>query len=193
MLWNRTYGGLGSDKAYAVAASNSDYIITGDTQSQGAGNSDVWVIKVDSNGKEVWQKTLGGKDFDSAACISAAENGSFLVAGFTLSFGNGMRDVWVSKIDSDGSVQWSFTLGRTGYEEAYGVVKGEENELVLAGWTDFTGQGRYDYYVVDVEVELKSVGDYVWPVYVAIGFGILSLPIFVFVRRRKERIGLEFG
>ena len=188
LLWNRTYGGLGSDKAYAVTASDGVYAIAGDTQSQGAGNSDAWVIKVDSNGKLVWQKTLGGEDFDSVACITATKNGSFLVGGFTLSFGNGMRDMWLSKIDSDGSVHWSFTLGRKGYEEAYGVVEAEGQEVVLTGWTDFTGQGRYDYYVAALEIELTPANSDLWLVYVVLVLGGLFLAFSAFMGRHRNGI-----
>jgi hypothetical protein len=149
-VWNRTYGGTESDKAYAITNCDGDYVLAGETHSQGAGDTDAWVIKVDSNGELLWQKTLGGKNFDSAACVTATEDGSCYVVGFTLSFGNGMRDIWCSKIDSVGNVTWSFALGRSGYEEAYGIIASKGNELVLAGWTDFTNQGRYDYYVADL-------------------------------------------
>ncbi len=51
VIWSRTFGGLGSDKAYAVATQNNDCIVVGDTQSLGAGNSDAWIVKVNSCGE----------------------------------------------------------------------------------------------------------------------------------------------
>jgi len=188
VIWNRTFGGLRSDKAYAIATHEQECIIVGDTQSRGAGNSDAWIIKVNSCGELVWQKTLGGLDFDSAVCITASGKGC-LLGGFSLSFGNGMRDIWLSKIDLEGNVQWSFALGRTGYEEAYGIVGLEDEALVVGGWTDFAGQGRYDYYVARLNVELNSSGELCWIVFIAfLGILLLIFSIVVLTRRNKSAV-----
>jgi len=168
-LWNRTYGGPASDKAIAVAQSDAGFIVVGETQSQGAGNVDAWIMSVDSSGQQLWERTLGGANFDTASCIAPTEDGSFLVGGFTFSFGSGMRDFWISKIEQDGRVSWSAAIGRSGYEEAYGVVEVKENEFVSAGWTDFTGQGRYDFYVVDAEVTPDSMGNVAWLIVISVG------------------------
>jgi len=80
----------------------------------------------------------------------------YLVGGFTFSFGSGERDFWLFKVDDSGNIPWSCTVGRSGYEEAYAVLKVAENEYVIAGWTNSIGQGSYDFYVVKASVENKS-------------------------------------
>ncbi len=102
------------------------------------------------------------------------------MGGFSFSFGNGMRDIWVSKINIEGNVQWSFALGRAGYEEAYGIVGLEDEAFVVGGWTDFTGQGRYDYYVARLNVGLNSSGEWCWIVFIAVS-GILFLTCSIVV------------
>lgn len=152
LLWNKTYGGPESDKAYAIASAPDGCIIAGNTYSYGAGNSDAWIIKIDLNGKLLWDKTFGGKEYDSPSCMSQAQGGGYLVAGTTFSFGNGNRDFWLFKVSDNGNIVWSCTVGRSGYEEAYGVVNAGNNYYAMAGWTDSIGAGgRYDFYIVKIQ------------------------------------------
>jgi hypothetical protein len=161
LLWNRTYGGLESDKAYGIAPAVDGSIIAGDTRSKGAGDSDAWIIKIDLNGNFVWDKTFGGEGFDVPTCITPLSNGDYLVGGITFSFGNGQRDFWLFKINNAGRALWSCTVGRSSYEEAYAVVQNAEDmflgdKYVMAGWTNSIGQGKYDFYIVKLEVPSEN-------------------------------------
>lgn len=153
LSWNKTYGGLQSDKAYAIAETAGEYVIAGDTRSKGNGDNDAWIIKIDSNGDLLWDETVGGEGFDMPTCVTVSNSGGYLVGGFTFSFGNGERDFWLFKVDDSGNIPWSSTVGRSGFEEAYAVLEVAENEFVMAGWTNSIGQGHYDFYVVKISVE----------------------------------------
>jgi hypothetical protein len=157
LLWDKTYGGTQSDKAYAVAETTDGYVV-GDTRSKGAGDNDAWIIKVDLDGNMIWDKTVGGEGFDMPNCGAASNYGGYLAAGFTFSFGNGERDFWLVKIDDQGNVLWSCTVGRSAFEEAYAVVETAENEFVMAGWTNSIGEGHYDFYIVKVSIENMDDG-----------------------------------
>jgi len=156
MAWNKTYGGAQSDKIYAIAETADGYVATGDTLSKGEGESDAWIIKVDSNGNLIWDKTVGGKRFDTPNCVMVSNYGGYLVGGCSFSFGKGERDFWLFKVDDSGTVLWSCTVGRTEFEEAYAVLEVAENEFVMAGWTNSIGQGKYDFYAAKVSVENNS-------------------------------------
>ncbi len=153
LLWNKTYGGNQSDKAYAIAETAGGCVAVGDTRSKGEGESDAWIIKVDANGGLIWEGTVGGEGFDMPTCITASNYQGYLVGGFTFSFGNGERDFWLFKVDGSGNVLWSCTVGRTEFEEAYAALEVAENEFAMAGWTNSIGQGHYDFYVAKISVE----------------------------------------
>ena len=153
MVWNKTYGGAQSDKAYATAETAGGCVVVGDTRSKGEGESDAWIIKVDVNGNLAWDKAVGGGGFDMPTCIAVSSHQGYLVGGFTFSFGNGERDFWLFKVDDSGNVLWSCTVGRSEFEEAYSVLEVAENEFVMAGWTNSIGKGHYDFYVVEINVE----------------------------------------
>jgi len=153
IVWNKTYGGTQSDKAYAVAETAGGCVVVGDTRSKGEGESDAWIIKVDVNGELVWERTVGGEGFDMPNCVTVSDYGGYLVGGFTFSFGNGERDFWLFKVDDASNVPWSCTVGRTEFEEAYAVLEVTENEFAMAGWTNSIGEGHYDFYVTKISVE----------------------------------------
>ena len=153
LLWGKTFGGLESDKAYTITSLANSCIIAGDTRSKGLGESDAWIIKIDLNGDMLWDQTSGGINFDSPTFITVSPDGGYLIAGTTFSFGNGERDFWLFKVSDAGKISWSCSVGRSGYEEAYGVLYAGGNDYVLAGWTNSIGSGgRYDFYVVKVRI-----------------------------------------
>jgi hypothetical protein len=155
MFWNQTFGGAQSDKAYAITSASDGCIIAGDTRSKGSGDSDAWIIKIGINGEMLWDQTVGGSDFDSPTCIITATDGSYLVAGTTFSYGNGQRDFWLFKITDLGKVDWSSTVGRSNYEEAYSVISAGNDDYIMAGWTKSLGEGHYDFYFIKLNVKVN--------------------------------------
>ncbi|OGW53609.1 MAG: hypothetical protein A2Y81_06685, partial [Nitrospirae bacterium RBG_13_43_8] len=101
--WQKTYGGPLDEYANSIQQTlDGGYIMTGNTNSFGAGNSDTWVLKLDGSGNMQWQKTYGGSNLDSAYSIQQTLDGGFIVAGGTGAgaFGdNGDENVWVLKLD----------------------------------------------------------------------------------------------
>ena len=188
LFWNRTYGGPQSDKAYALAETAGEYVIAGDTRSKGEGDNDAWIIKVDSNGNHLWDKTAGGEGFDMPTCITVSNSGGYLVGGFTFSFGNGERDFWLFKIDDSGNVPWSSTVGRSAFEEAYAVLEVAENEFVMAGWTNSIGQGHYDFYVAKISVENGdglAAYQFIAVALIAVAIVLVMLVVSFFLIRRR--------
>jgi hypothetical protein len=157
LLWNKTYGDSNSQKAYSISSALNGYMIVGDSTSSAA-NTDAWVVRVDSEGAQLWSRTIGGSDYDSASYITVGKDGSYLVAGFTFSFGEGYRDFWLFSIDDDGQVGFCTTYGNSAYQEAYAAIETDSNQYIIVGWTDpldqpdLVGKAHYDFYVVKLSV-----------------------------------------
>ncbi len=101
-IWQKTFGGSDWDRAYAITPTkDGGFIVAGYTSSFGNGGNDVYLIKIDKNGNKIWQKTFGGSKYDEAKAITPTKDGGFIVAGYTSSFGNGGKDVYLIKIDKN--------------------------------------------------------------------------------------------
>jgi len=104
--WVKTYSPTGIDSAKCIqqildADGNHDgYIVVGSTKSYGAGNSDLWILKLDENGIIDLQRTYGGTDTEEGNYVQQTEDGGYIIAGFTLSFGTGSGDAWILKLNA---------------------------------------------------------------------------------------------
>jgi PKD repeat protein len=100
--WNRTFGGLGSDRATSLQqTADGGYIFAGTTASYGQGKSDCWLLKTDSNGTEQWNRTFGGANWDSANSVQQTADSGFIVAGCTWSYSAGYDDIWLIKLKAE--------------------------------------------------------------------------------------------
>jgi predicted secreted protein len=138
-MWDRIFGGFVSsagDGGLSVdQAKDGGYIATGYTRSFGAGGKDLWLIKTDSEGNEQWSKTFGGTKDDVGMSVLQAEDGGYIVAGRTASYGAGGDDIWLLKVSSEGIEQWNTTFGGSKDDVGFQVVELGDG-YALAGRTE---------------------------------------------------------
>lgn len=136
-IWQHTYGGTGVDLSRSLVNTGDGYIMVGNTSSYGSGNNDVFVIKVNLEGTQEWSNTYGGGGTDIGRAIIKTNDGSFVIAGYTDSFGeNSGFNVWLLKIDSLGNLLWDKTFGGDGNDRALSVNQSLDGGLVLTGFSN---------------------------------------------------------
>ncbi|MGH8015393.1 MAG: N-acetylmuramoyl-L-alanine amidase, partial [Candidatus Zixiibacteriota bacterium] len=112
LQWSKTFGGTNADYAQAIQPIvGGGYTVAGTTNSFGAGNSDMYLIKLNTNGDSVWSKTFGFSGSDSLFSMQQTIDKGFVLAGSTNSIGAGLSDMYVVRTDSLGNVVWSRTYG----------------------------------------------------------------------------------
>ena len=103
-LWTRAYGGANPDYARAVQeTSDGGYLLTGYTQSFGAGGADGYLLKTDSDGDLSWSKAFGGSNPDLFYFGTQTSDAGYVAAGSTVSFGSGSADAYLVKTDAGGN------------------------------------------------------------------------------------------
>lgn len=107
----KNYGGANAEsliEAVQTTGSNAGILMIGRTNSFGAGNNDVYLVKTDPGGNVLWSKALGGAGADEPGEVrqnATTGDSSYIISGLTSSFGSGANEGWVVKVDKNGNAQ----------------------------------------------------------------------------------------
>lgn len=133
VLWQKRYS-AGIDYTNSIQETpDGGYIVAGHGCCFGAGYYDIWLLKLDSNGNVLWQKTYGGTDLDYANSILVTVDGGYIVAGSTRSFGVS-TNFWVLKLDSGGNILWQKTYGSAAsHDWANSIQETTDGGYIISG------------------------------------------------------------
>ncbi len=159
MVWAKAFGGGAYDAAYSVIqARDGGYLFVGSTESFGSGYSDVLIIKLDEDGNLSWEIGVGGTRNEIGLSVVQTSDGGYVVAGMTESFGFGNSDFLVIKLNQQGQVLWSKTLGGANHDTAYCVVETSDGGLLVSGSTQSFGVGSGDFLII----KMDENGEIMW-------------------------------
>lgn len=135
--WSRRYGGPEFEMCYGIASTRGNgYLLVGWTDSFSAGGSgdcDVWALRVDENGDSLWARRYGGPSVEYAYSVAVVEEGGFVIGGSTQTWGEGLADFWLVRVDENGDSLWSMTFGGAGWDQCWGLVPVSDGGLVMVG------------------------------------------------------------
>ncbi|MDY6934289.1 MAG: Ig-like domain-containing protein [Spirochaetota bacterium] len=160
--WDYTYGGASDDVAESIQqTSDGGYIVAGYTESYGAGGQDSWVIKLNENGIIEWSPTFGDTGNDYAKSVQQTSDGGFVVSGSKYDVSATYYDMWVIKLNSDGSQNWEETYGGNTSDYANSIQQTSDEGYIVAGYTfSFmaSGGGGAEFYII----KLNDIGIQQW-------------------------------
>lgn len=164
IVWAKTYGDVDADDAsYVIQTSDSGYAIIGTSLSYGGTN--MLLIKTDASGNMSWAKTYGNDDAQadaSASSIKQTADGGFIIAGYIGDYGGGGHDVFLIKINANGSDEWTKTFGGAGEDFATDVALTSDGGYIITGLTKSFNDPTGDIYLVktDANGDLEWAKDY---------------------------------
>lgn len=162
LKWTQTIGGVNYEEGYSlIEASDGGYVITGSENSfapQG-----IYVVKVDTGGNIKWTKTIGGVKAEEGESIIRTNDKGYAIAGNTYSYGaavsNNGSNVYIVKLDSNGNLQWTKTIGGKINDISWGIVQTKDNGYAIAGDSWSYGDTVHgDVYAI----KLDSSGNLKW-------------------------------
>lgn len=156
VIWTIYFGGIGNDEPNEIIQSaDGNLLIIGTTDSYGTGGKDIYLLKIDTTGAMLWHKEFGGTADDLGEDILIASDGNYLITGMTSSFGNGLRDVYLVKANTSGTVIWTKTYGDALDDGGISLCNSDSGNVMLFGFTDNFGAMNRDCYLLKV----NSAGD----------------------------------
>lgn len=158
-IWDKKIGGGNSEYGHCIRQTmDGGYIVVGYTSSFGAGQEDVYLVKLDGSGNPVWSQTFGGVNDDRGNSVRQTTDGGYIIAGNTKSSGAGQSDVYLIKTDSGGNPVWSQTFGGGNDDEGKSVRQTSDTGFIIAGTTNSYGSGNSDIYLIKTD----STGTKLW-------------------------------
>ncbi|QMU27231.1 T9SS type A sorting domain-containing protein [Adhaeribacter radiodurans] len=193
-VWDKTFGGLDEDVLKAIVpTSDGGYILGGYSRSGKSGDksepsrdnsenyldiSDFWLVKINSLGAKVWDKTIGGNGRDNFTSILATTDGGYLLGGASSSIVSGEKsqtfrgsfsndDYWVVKTDGKGTKLWDKTFGGYNTDVLQSLVNTSDGSYLLGGTSDSDitadktagNKGFTDYWIVKINASGGKVWD----------------------------------
>ncbi|MCD6448871.1 MAG: hypothetical protein J7L58_07545 [Thermoplasmata archaeon] len=181
MIWQRCYGGRDEDGLWCVLETEDGYLAGGYTFSYGGlYNEDFWLIKVDRNGNEIWNKTYGTKD-GVLGGITKAKDGGYLIVGSVPGFKNNVDivdDVLLLKIDENGDMIWYKSFGGNNTEAGDCIIEIDDGYLISGVTVSYATYGVSDAWLIKIDENGNEIWNrtygwrgygwkgYVWNAYV---------------------------
>ncbi|MHA2252671.1 MAG: SBBP repeat-containing protein [Candidatus Kariarchaeaceae archaeon] len=172
LLWNRLISGNANEYARSVTTDSADNIlITGKTASanypvygveyfEQHTVLSVYVTKYSPDGELLWSTILSGENEDEGYSLVTDPSNNIFISGKTKSKNfatasdtshSGSNDLFIAKLDNEGSLHWKHTFGGARWEEHTGMRIDSESNIIVAGFTDSddfpvdSNPNTYDY------------------------------------------------
>jgi hypothetical protein len=179
IAWQNCFGGTEQDIAFDIVEVPDGYLITGYTWSIDGdisfnnGLLDGWLIKTDTMGNIIWEKTYGGNSGDGFFRILPDNSGNYILVGGSGSSDGDIsydpypdsEDFWIVKIDIDGNIIWDKIVGGSnGGEHIWSASPTLDGGVIAVGWTYSTdGDVSVSYGGADTwAVKISSEGELEW-------------------------------
>lgn len=191
--WQKTLGGQYVDELKSIEQTNdkgyilggySNSPISGDKTQENFGLNDYWIIKLDENGNELWQRTLGGDQDDTLFALTQTNDGGFIAGGNSNSGPTNSKsksnqngaDFWVLKLDKTGTIEWQETYNYGKKDVLTSIVENVDGTFLIGGYSQSESvqkslnsvqktvgkkadkEGINDY----IALKIKATGEEIW-------------------------------
>lgn len=154
ILYRKVYGGADSEFLGVAHDSINNVVCVGGNLGEGAGGSDMFIVKLDSALVTIASKVYGGLSDDYANDVAIDSLDNIIVAGYSLSEGSGVSDALVIKCDSSLTILSRKVYGGLATDVFHGVAVDSLDNVICVGSTDSEGSGLNDALVVKFDVLL---------------------------------------
>jgi hypothetical protein len=147
----KTYGGSGIEIAKdMVRSEDGGFVLAGSTTSKGNGESDGYLVRIDSRGNMIWDAAFGGKNNEAFYGIAKASDHGYVACGKIETGTDKSRDLYIVKVDDAGKLVWEKNYGDAKEEEGNCIIPTSDKGYIIAGLTNSKGKGSGDAWIVKI-------------------------------------------
>lgn len=158
--WSGNYGGQDNDWAYSIeVCPDSGYFICGYSNSFGDLTYNGYYLRTDKNGNQLWQKYVGGNDWDFLYASALLPDSGFVVCGESYTYSNGSADAWVIRSNKNGDTLWTKHFGGSN-DDVFRGVEYYNNRIYLSGKTFDSGNVNGQGWVVKLDMNGNFIQEY---------------------------------
>ena len=175
-VWDLSLGENKEEACYGIVVKDDGTIVaTGINASIGAGNQDMYLMKISADGQLIWDTVYGGPEFDTTKAVIQDSDGNIVVSGDSVSFGPGQYNVWLLKYDQAGNKLWDKVYGTESEEIGFDLTETSDGHYLIGGiWP---GAVSNDFLLMKVDQD----GNEVWKTvfggdFKEMGFGVAEHP-----------------
>ena len=159
-IWEKTLGGSRDEYAGGIAGTDDGgVLLVGASESYGEGDKDIYIAKLDKNGKLINAHTIGGSKEDAATALTRTRDGKIVLVGYRELPGNysGDTDFLIMQLDQNGKMRWRKSFGGTYEDKLMGVTATIDNGIVAVGSTRSYGSSTTDLTVMKIDDKGKTI------------------------------------
>ncbi len=161
LIWENTYGADGKREfgLSMIATSDGNYVIAGyQVDTALTANPDIYLLKIDPLGNQIWEQSMGGEATEEANSIIETQDGGLALIGDTESTPDGDRDIYFLKLDANGQEEWSRTFGNDGRDRGWALIQNLDGTYALVGYIENLDNDIKESYIILTD----SNGDEIW-------------------------------
>ncbi|RDC65089.1 T9SS type A sorting domain-containing protein [Adhaeribacter pallidiroseus] len=170
-MWDQTFGGdLDDNLSVIVATPDGGYLLGGSSKSNKSGDksdsnqgppnarfnyADFWVVKINNQGKKIWDKTLGNAYEDKLTTIMATPDGNYLLGGYRDTDEYHLTDYWIVKVNPQGEILWDKAYDRDWVDHLTAITSIPDGSYLVGG---YSGSETLAYWII----KINATGDKIW-------------------------------
>jgi hypothetical protein len=158
-LWAMNYGGDRDEVMYkAREMPDGGFLTVGYKYASSGYGRNIYIVRTDYEGKEIWVKEFGAKDHDYGYDIVRARDGNFIIVGSIRTTTSFDQDIYLIKLNDNGDVIWDKEVHASGFDMGYSAVRTPPGDLYIAGSTAITAFHKEDVSLTKTDPD----GNLVW-------------------------------
>ncbi|MCF7811399.1 T9SS type A sorting domain-containing protein [bacterium] len=155
-IWSNTFSSGYYNECYALEKTDDGgFIIAGSSINSDFNQANFYAVKVDSSGEAVWEHTYNYNNQQYCMDMTPADNGHFLIVGYSVNDNAGTNNAFLLEIDQDGRALSTHILESDSWDLCTAVARANGGGYALAGYS--YDNGRYDLFLIRINENAELI------------------------------------